>query len=138
VLGPDKAFYGTDSDPNNDSVVLMAERGGERILMTGDIEIEAQQALLNTGVDLHADVLKVPHHGSAKILDRFLDAVAPTVAVIGVGAHNDYGHPSPRLLSALAAHGVGTVMRTDQQGDVAVGMMDGRLVGVPRGAALRT
>lgn len=138
VLGPDKAFYGTDSDPNNDSVVLMAERGGERILMTGDIEIEAQQALLNTGVDLHADVLKVPHHGSAKILDRFLDAVAPTVAVIGVGAHNDYGHPSPRLLSALAAHGVGTVMRTDQQGDVAVGMMDGRLVGVSRGAALRT
>ena len=69
VLGPKKAFQGTDSDPNNDSVVLMAERNGERMLMTGDIEIEAQQALLNAGVDLDADVLKVPHHGSAKLLD---------------------------------------------------------------------
>ena len=49
VLGPRKAFQGTDSDPNNDSVVLMAERNGERMLMTGDIEIEAQQALLNCG-----------------------------------------------------------------------------------------
>ncbi|HYN72727.1 MAG TPA: DNA internalization-related competence protein ComEC/Rec2, partial [Nakamurella sp.] len=108
VLGPSKTFHGTDSDPNNGSVVIMAERSGKRILMTGDVEPEAQQALLNSGVDLAADVLKVPHHGSAKILDRFLEAVSPAVAVIGVGAGNDYGHPSPRLLDALARHGVGT------------------------------
>ena len=138
VLGPSKTFHGTDSDPNNDSVVIMAEHSGERILMTGDIEPEAQQALLNSGVDLQSDVLKVPHHGSAKILDRFLDAVSPAVAVIGVGAGNDYGHPSPRLLDALARHGVGTVLRTDQQGDVEVGLVDDQLVGVDRGAALRT
>ena len=50
----------------------MAEREGERILMTGDIELEAQQALLNSGADLDADVLKVPHHGSAKLLDRLV------------------------------------------------------------------
>ncbi len=138
VLGPSKTFHGTDSDPNNDSVVIMAERSGKRILMTGDVEPEAQQALLNSGVDLGADILKVPHHGSAKILDRFLEAVSPAVAVIGVGAGNDYGHPSPRLLDALARHGVGTVLRTDQQGDVEVGVVDGQLAGVERGAALRT
>ena len=138
VLGPSKTFHGTDSDPNNDSVVIMAERSGKRILMTGDVEPEAQQALLNSGVDLTADVLKVPHHGSAKILDRFLEAVSPAVAVIGVGAGNDYGHPSPRLLDALARHGVGMVLRTDQQGDVEVGLVDGQLAGVERGAALRT
>ena len=138
VLGPSKTFHGTDSDPNNDSVVLMADHSGKRILMTGDIEPEAQQALLNSGVDLAADILKVPHHGSAKILDRFLGAVSPAVAVIGVGAGNDYGHPSPRLLDALARHGVGTVLRTDQQGDVEVGLVDGQLAGVERGAALRT
>ena len=138
VLGPSKTFHGTDSDPNNDSVVIMAERSGKRILMTGDVEPEAQQALLNSGVDLAADVLKVPHHGSAKILDRFLEAVSPAVAVIGVGAGNDYGHPSPRLLDALARHGVGMVLRTDQQGDVEVGLVDGQLAGVERGAALRT
>ena len=138
VLGPSKTFHGTDSDPNNDSVVIMAEHSGERLLMTGDIEPEAQQSLLNSGVDLAADILKVPHHGSAKILDRFLVAVSPAVAVIGVGAGNDYGHPSPRLLDALARHGVGTVLRTDQQGDVEVGLVDGRLTGVERGTALRT
>jgi len=64
--------------------------------------------------------------------------VSPAVAVIGVGAGNDYGHPSPRLLDALARHGVGTVLRTDQQGDVEVGLVDGRLTGVERGTALRT
>ncbi len=95
VLGPQKLFDGTDSDPNNDSVVVMAHRGGERILMTGDVEIEAQQSLLNAGVDLHADILKVPHHGSAKDLPSFLAAISPQVAVIGVGRDNDYGHPSP-------------------------------------------
>ncbi len=138
ILGPDRSFHGTDSDPNNDSVVMMAEHSGERILMTGDIEPEAQQALLNAGADLAADILKVPHHGSAKILDRFVDAVSPAVAVIGVGADNDYGQPSPRLLDALARHGVATVLRTDQQGDVEVGLVDGQLTGVERGAALRT
>jgi competence protein ComEC len=138
VLGPRKAFQGTDSDPNNDSVVLMAERNGERMLMTGDIEIEAQQALLNSGVDLDADVLKVPHHGSSKLLDRFVRAVSPTAAVIGVGVDNDYGHPSPRALDLLALDGVRTVLRTDQEGDVSVGLVDGALTEATRGATAGT
>ena len=128
---------GTDSDPNNDSVVLMAQRNGERMLMTGDIEIEAQQALLNAGVDLDADVLKVPHHGSSKLLDRFVRAVSPTVAVIGVGVDNDYGHPSPRALDLLARDGVRSVLRTDEEGDVSVGLVDGALTEATRGARER-
>lgn len=138
VLGPQKAFTGTDSDPNNDSLVVMAERNGERMLLTGDIELEAQQALLNTGVDLDADVLKVPHHGSSKLLDSFVEAVSPTLAVIGVGADNDYGHPSPKALDVLAREGVGMVLRTDDQGDVAVALVDGTLTGVSRGPTAST
>ena len=138
VLGPKKEFRGTDSDPNNDSAVVMADRDGERILMTGDIEIEAQQALLNFGVDLDADVLKVPHHGSAKLLDRFVRAVSPGVAVIGVGADNDYGHPSPKALDLLARDGVTTILRTDLQGDVSVGLVDGALTAATRGPLTRT
>ena len=137
VLGPRAAFRGTDSDPNNDSLVVMADQGGHRTLMTGDIEIEAQQALLNAGVDLHAEVLKVPHHGSAKLLERFVRAVSPSVAVIGVGADNDYGHPSPRALDLLARCGVPTVLRTDQQGDVSVGEIDGGLAVAARGSTVR-
>jgi competence protein ComEC len=138
VLGPAKAFVGTDSDPNNDSVVLMAQRNGEKMLMTGDVEIEAQQALLNAGVDLDADVLKVPHHGSSKLLDRFVRAVSPSVAVIGVGVDNDYGHPSPRALDLLARDGVHSVLRTDEEGDVSVGLVDGTLTEATRGATAGT
>jgi len=133
VLAPGKAFHGTDSDPNNDSLVVMAERAGERMLMTGDIEIEAQQALLKTGADLDADVLKVPHHGSSKLLDSFVRAVSPRVAVIGVGAGNDYGHPSPRAIDLLTRDGVTAILRTDEQGDVAVGLDDGVLTAATRG-----
>lgn len=137
VLGPEKLFTGTDSDPNNDSVVVRAERAGVRMLMTGDIEPEAQRALLRAQVDLRTDVLKVPHHGSAKDLPEFLAAVRPAVAMIGVGQDNDYGHPSPSLLAALHAVGVGTVLRTDTDGDIAVVVMDGVLGEVERGPLLR-
>ncbi len=136
VLGPDKEFHGTDSDPNNDSLVIMAETGGTRILLTGDIEIEAQQALLNSGADLDADILKTPHHGSSKLLERFVAQVSPTVAVIDVGAGNDYGHPSPTALRLLESEGTRTILRTDTQGDVAVGRQDGELVAAERGATL--
>ncbi len=134
VLGPDREFHGTDSDPNNDSVVLMAEHRGERILMTGDIEREAQQALLNAGVNLGADILKVPHHGSSKLLESFVRAVSADVAVIGVGVGNDYGQPAGRALDTLARAGIGTVLRTDTDGDVSVGSSDGTLTVTRRGA----
>jgi competence protein ComEC len=134
-LAPAKGFHGTDSDPNNDSLVVLAEREGRRMLMSGDIEIEAQQALLNAGVDLHADVLKVPHHGSSKLLERFVQAVSPTVAVIGVGVDNDYGHPSARALDLLLRAGVSTTLRTDEQGDISVCLVDGVLTAANRGAS---
>jgi competence protein ComEC len=61
-------------------------------------------------------VLKVPHHGSSRLLDRFVQAVSPSVAVIGVGVDNDYGHPSPHALDLLARDGVQRVLRTDLAG----------------------
>jgi competence protein ComEC len=134
ALGPQKDFHGTDSDPNNESVVLMAEHADQRILMTGDIEREAQQALLTAGAELHADVLKVPHHGSSKLLDSFVQAVGADVAVIGVGVGNDYGQPSPRALHTLARAGIGTVLRTDTDGDVSVGTDGDALTVTTRGA----
>ncbi len=135
VLAPAREFRGTDSDPNNDSVVMMAALGGKRMLLTGDIEIEAQQALLNSDADLAADVLKVPHHGSSKLLAEFVTAVSPAVAVISVGVGNNYGHPSDRALTMLDRAGVAAVLRTDSQGDVSVGVTDGELSTANRGAS---
>jgi competence protein ComEC len=119
LLGPAVAFHDTRSDPNNSSLIVRATVGDTRILLPGDAEIEAQQAILAAGVDVRADVLKVPHHGSAYSDPAFLAAVHARVAVISVGLHNDYGHPSPLLLTELARLAI-PVRRTDRDGDIAV------------------
>jgi competence protein ComEC len=132
VLAPAKAFHGTHSDPNNSALVIRATVGDERILLAADAEVEAQQALLASGVDLRADVLKVPHHGSAYFDANFLRAVHARIGVISVGLHNDYGHPSPLLLAALSRIAV-PVFRTDRDGDVAVVARQHALTAVQRG-----
>jgi competence protein ComEC len=137
VLGPAASFHGTRSDPNNSSLVLRAEVGGVRILLPGDAEIEAQRALLASGTDLRADVLKIPHHGSAYSDPAFLAAVHASLGIVSVGLHNDYGHPSPVLLSEMARLGV-PLLRTDRDGDVAVVSRGGRLGAVVHGAAAST
>jgi competence protein ComEC len=133
VLGPSQVFLGSRSDPNNSSVVLRATVAGVRILLPGDAEVEAQDDLLSAGADLRADILKVPHHGSAYSDPAFLQAAHADLALISAGAGNDYGHPSPLLLAELARLGV-PVARTDQQGDIAVVSEAGRLIPVVRAA----
>jgi competence protein ComEC len=137
VLGPAAPFHNTHSDPNNSSLVMRATVRGVRILLSGDAEIEAQQAMVSAGVDLRADVLKVWHHGSAYFYPGYLAAVHARTAVISVGAHNDYGHPSPLALAALARAGI-PVSRTDQDGDVAVTVNSGKVETVDRGVAAST
>ncbi|MFY1698728.1 MULTISPECIES: ComEC/Rec2 family competence protein [unclassified Solwaraspora] len=128
VLGPVEPFVGTRSDPNNNSLMLLATVRGVRILLTGDAEHESQRALLERfgPAGLRADVLKVAHHGSALQEVAFLDAVDPAVAVVPVGAGNRYGHPDPGVLTRLVAGGA-RVLRTDLDGDLAVVRRDGRL-----------
>lgn len=104
---------------NDASVVLLAESRGVRMLLLGDQEQPAQQRLLRELGDLPVDALKVAHHGSADHEPGLLRATSPELAVISVGAGNDYGHPAPSLLAGL--RGVGAeVARTDQVGDLAV------------------
>lgn len=110
---------GEGSPLNDASLVLSAEVHGVRLLLTGDVEPPTQAALVASGADLGADVLKVPHHGSARQDPAFLAAAEPSIAVVSVGADNDYGHPAPTLLAALTTGGA-EVARTDLDGDVAV------------------
>ncbi|MGI8664529.1 MAG: ComEC/Rec2 family competence protein, partial [Jatrophihabitans sp.] len=131
VLGPTRRYKDTRSDPNNSSVVIRASVHGVRILLPGDAELQAQDDLLATGTDLRADILKIPHHGSAYSDPAFLRAVHAQVALISVGRDNDYGHPSPLLLAEMARLGVPT-RRTDQDGDIAVVRSGGRFVPVIR------
>lgn len=119
VLAPTHAYRGTRSDPNNSSLVLLVRTGGLRVLLTGDVEPEAQDDLLRRVPDLRADVLKVPHHGSDHQDPAFLRAVHPRIAVTEVGAGNRYGHPSASTLGLLLGEGARSY-RTDRDGDVAL------------------
>lgn len=135
VLGPVPGVvqHGTAADegsgPNNASVVMVAEIGGLRILLAGDVEPEAQRALERTLPALRVDVLKVPHHGSRYQETDWLTSLGARLALISVGADNDYGHPSPELVTALAGAGM-DVRRTDRDGDVVVVARPGGRVAV--------
>ena len=110
------------ADPNNASLVLVADvpAGARplRALLTGDIEPEAQAALLARGVP-EVDVVKVPHHGSRHQDPRLADRVHARIALVSVGSDNDYGHPSAATLTEYRAAGA-VVGRTDTQGALAV------------------
>jgi competence protein ComEC len=132
VLGPSRPFSGTRSDANNDSLVLRAEIAGLSILLPGDAENDAQRALLAAHLPLRSDVLKVPHHGSAYSEPGFLDAVGPAVALVEVGRGNSYGHPNRAVIAHLSRSGA-RVLRTDEDGDLAVVSDRGRLAVAVRG-----
>ena len=121
-----------ESGPNNASVVLVAEVGGVRILLTGDVEPSAQADLERALVGLHVDVLKVPHHGSRHQDLPWLASLGAGVALVSVGADNDYGHPAADVLAALAETGA-DVWRTDTSGDVVVVVRQGEVGVVARG-----
>jgi competence protein ComEC len=124
VIGPSRLVDGTatgeeGSLANNASITMLVNINGVRILLTGDIEPEAQQRLEQLLPDLHVDVVKVPHHGSRYQDPEFLSGLGARLAVISAGEDNDYGHPSAQTLDLLGDSGM-TIRRTDRHGDVAV------------------
>ena len=118
-LAPDSAWTAELTDPNEASTVVRASFGNVRFLFTGDAERREEEWLLDRDpAALTADVLKVGHHGSTtSTTAAFLEAVAPRLALVSVGAGNFYGHPGPEVMRRLAAQGA-TVLRTDQLGTV--------------------
>jgi competence protein ComEC len=110
---------GDGSTANEASVVLLAEVQGVRILLTGDVEPEGQEALARALPGLQVDVLKVPHHGSRYQDEPWLLSLGARLALVSVGADNDYGHPAATALEPLQDAGT-RVLRTDLDGDLAV------------------
>jgi len=112
----------TPTAKNNDSLVLRLEYGQRSFLLPGDAEKQVEYTMLSEDDArlLHADVLKVGHHGSKNsTMPQFLAAVDPRIAVISSGEENPYGHPSPELLERLEQGGA-RVLRTDRDGAVQV------------------
>jgi beta-lactamase superfamily II metal-dependent hydrolase len=123
---PQPALTGTRDEVNANSVVARLDYGSASFLFTGDAETSTERWLLDVAkADVHAQVLKVAHHGSRySSTARFLRAVHPAVAVISVGATNDYHHPAPATVQRLERQGA-RVLRTDRDGTVTI-ETDGR------------
>ena len=101
---------------NNNSVIVAAQAGERTILLTGDIERDAEREL--AGRIGSADVLKIPHHGSrTSTSDLLLDAVRPRIAVLSCGRDNFFGHPHPSVVAELRRRRI-RLWRTDLSGTV--------------------
>ncbi|WP_347927562.1 DNA internalization-related competence protein ComEC/Rec2 [Pseudomonas helvetica] len=88
------------SESNQKSCVLQIEANGERLLLTGDIDAWAEQALLESPLAVATDWLQAPHHGSRSSSSMaFLTALAPKAVLISRGHDNSFGHPHPQVLA---------------------------------------
>lgn len=121
---PPSGVVGEDAD-NENSLVLKLVYGDFSALLTGDAGLASEQQLVAANAPLASTLLKVGHHGSrSSSSPAFVASVRPQLAVIQVGADNDYGHPHAEVLRELADT---TVLRTDLDGRIHV-YSDGRVM----------
>lgn len=124
VLWPARAM--AESAENNASLVLLVTVQSSpqlRILITGDVETDAQVAVMARHDPLVVDVLKVAHHGSPRQSPGFAAWTHARIALVSVGRDNDYGHPAAQTLAQLAGAGM-QIGRTDLGGGLAVAVQD--------------
>ena len=122
-----QSFVGQEfKDKNNTSVVMrLVQKGADPwsaegwrplVMLMGDAEGPEEEALLASGQDLRAEILKLGHHGSKTgTSEAFLAAVHPKMAIVSVSADNKFGHPAPETLARLKSI---QVRRTDGEGDI--------------------
>lgn len=114
ILAPNETY----DSPNDASVALLLQNGENRFLFTGDAEEKAEADIIKNGLDIHADVYHVGHHGAKTSSSAdFLEAVDPAFAVISCAVDNSYGHPHAQSLNTLRSMGV-QIFRTDEQGSI--------------------
>jgi competence protein ComEC len=115
---------------NNSSIVFRLIYGNNMIYFSGDCELECEAAIIESGQDLRADVLKVGHHGSrTSSSEAMLDSVGAGTALIPVGEGNSYKHPHGETVKKLQERGV-KILRTDIDGRVEV-VSDGIKIKTP-------
>jgi competence protein ComEC len=121
VLTPQQPLLsGTESDFDNNGVVLRLSMGRVSFLLTADIFREAEFGLVHGATGLKSTVLKAAHHGAdTSSSAEFLAAADPQVAVISVGEDNQFGHPSPQVMERLEQKlGPENIYRTDRDGTI--------------------
>ena len=102
-------------ESNPKSCVLQIEASGERILLTGDIDMAAERALLESPLAIPTDWLQSPHHGSRSSSSMaLLDRLRPKAVLISRGQGNSFGHPHPTVLARYQKYGMAIYDSADQ------------------------
>ena len=113
ILSPNSETY---KNLNNYSVGIKLIYGNTAFVMCGDAEEEAEKEIVNNGIDLKANVLKLGHHGSRTSSSlEFFNAVDPEICIVSCGLDNSYGHPHQETLKKIVGK---TVYRTDEEGSI--------------------
>ncbi|MFA6807747.1 MAG: DNA internalization-related competence protein ComEC/Rec2 [Eubacteriales bacterium] len=117
VLAPVEVLTGTNADSNNNSLVIKVRYMGKSILLTGDMELEEMQTMVERGANWDVDFLKIPHHGGKSSFDEeWFDNVNPEAVFICVG-RNSFGHPTEKVLSYWNGRDI-PLYRTDEDGTI--------------------
>ena len=114
---------------NNNSLVLLAEGGGGKILLTGDMEYPEEKSLLKAGAIPAANVLKIGNHGESDATSyELVTAVNPSLAVISTNSDDEPDTPSPVVLQVLAACKVDVVYTEGTQRGIEITLKDGEIL----------
>ena len=125
-IWPKRLILGEGSDANNASVALAVTSNEVSMLLTGDIEPPVQDEIVQSTPQQDFDVIKIAHHGSRYQSVAFANWAKAEIAIISVGARNDYGHPAQETIALYELTG-STIFRTDRSGDIAVVVENSRI-----------
>ncbi len=124
ILAPVKDDY---KETNDVSVGIKVDYKDNSFIFTGDVEEVAEKDIIDTGLNLKANVFKANHHASTTSNSKeFIEKVNPTYAIIQVGEGNSYGHPHTEILELFQQNNI-TVYRTDRNGNIVL-TTDGKTI----------
>lgn len=124
VLGPMSA----SEKENCNSLVLLAEAGGGRMLLTGDMEFPEEEELLSANAIPACDVIKIGNHGEDDATsEALIRAVQPRIAVLSTSTAEEADTPAPRVLTLLKKYGVTLYQTQEAESGVLVTLDQGEL-----------
>ena len=130
-LSPGDKYKEAENDVNNQSLVLKMYYNNKSVLFTGDIGKDIEERLVHDNSvnnKLHADILKVAHHGSKNSnTDLFLDKVAPSYAIVSYGIGNRYGHPNEKVIEKLDQRNIKTY-KTGESGEIDINIYNDKVL----------